>query len=678
MYRRRNIGLPLQYYILLSLSPKAKGGGNSDRVGTINDCLAAYKGVEIITTMDEMNKRRSILRLAIVGVAALCCLVTYLADDRITSTNKSSADMTLRPVLLNDGDAMEEDPLHRLLSQTLETNEDLSIPDWLVNNAGQEGHSSLEEGMQAAMRLQQQQQQESAEIELPGYNIINAIQSSVIFRDSYAILVYDNIDNEFLLLYPSNEEIASAYLKLHAAFDDFVQLLRGAFPDRFCGKDCDELGTCVIYNLISACVCIHVLLFVTVWCILTSYLLYTAIPISSGDYPHLNSHQGCFANFPQASPDCTNTMPILHFGSVFKNYQGLPHMIAMPPPIPSGLACFRQYLRRGKSSVCDGFSSVTSSQQDNYQNLALTERNLGLFANEPQVFNDGDTSKKWDELIPQVIWRGSNFQYLSLMRNGLRNPSLVSGGGDIPTDEIDKIQDVTQRRAAAALALLDKYDKLRPRWKGVVLTAQAEVIAEAKGSLPWANIKLVGEQNKEEGLYEKLLDYGITAQGEKMTPDQMAGYRYQIDIGGGGGTTWTGTIQKMAMPGLLFHHSTVTKDYIHDRMKPYIHYVPVKADLSDLKEKYDWAEANPKAANLIAAQGTQFMRHVGTVEGFGELFDEHFMKPVQRVMNAYEPVSATHPGKSWREVIKQAEGLPDIAVRTKCTASGCTDMEENL
>ena len=46
-----------------------------------------------------------------------------------------------------------------------------------------------------------------------------------------------------------------------------------------------------------------------------------------------------------------------------------------------------------------------------------------------------------------------------------------------------------------------------------------------------------------------------------MNLEELAHYKYQIDIGGGGGTTWTGTIQKMAMPGLLFHHITPTKDY---------------------------------------------------------------------------------------------------------------------
>lgn len=80
------------------------------------------------------------------------------------------------------------------------------------------------------------------------------------------------------------------------------------------------------------------------------------------------------------------------------------------------------------------------------------------------------------------------------------------------------------------------------------------------------------------------------------------------------GTTWSGTLEKMAMPGVLFHHETPTKvkkiifilycitlqrfltsqfptkDYIHDRMKAWVHYVPIQEDLSDLYEKYQWAE----------------------------------------------------------------------------------------
>lgn len=47
----------------------------------------------------------------------------------------------------------------------------------------------------------------------------------------------------------------------------------------------------------------------------------------------------------------------------------------------------------------------------------------------------------------------------------------------------------------------------------------------------------------------------------------------------------TGTVEKLAMPGLLFHHVSPTKDYIHDRLKPWKHYIPVRPDLKDLKAK---------------------------------------------------------------------------------------------
>ena len=92
--------------------------------------------------------------------------------------------------------------------------------------------------------------QEEKPAELPGYNIIDAINTSSIFRDSYGVLVYDNIDDEFLLLYMADEKLTSAVRKLRIAFVDFVYLLRETFPDRFCGKDCDELGTFYICVLL--------------------------------------------------------------------------------------------------------------------------------------------------------------------------------------------------------------------------------------------------------------------------------------------------------------------------------------------------------------------------------------------------------------------------------------------
>ena len=55
--------------------------------------------------------------------------------------------------------------------------------------------------------------------------------------------------------------------------------------------------------------------------------------------------------------------------------------------------------------------------------------------------------------------------------------------------------------------------------------------------------------------YSQYEEVGI-ATGHFMARPDIAKYKYHIDLGGGGGTTWMGTLEKLAMPGLLFHHIT--------------------------------------------------------------------------------------------------------------------------
>mmetsp|Transcript_29643 Transcript_29643/g.61807 ORF Transcript_29643/g.61807 Transcript_29643/m.61807 type:complete len:178 (+) Transcript_29643:2-535(+) len=137
-----------------------------------------------------------------------------------------------------------------------------------------------------------------------------------------------------------------------------------------------------------------------------------------------------------------------------------------------------------------------------------------------------------------------------------------------------------------------------------------------------------------------------------MSSKEQTHYKYHIDLGGGGGTTWSGTIIKLAMPGLLFHHVTPTKDYIHDRMRPWTHYIPVRADLRDLKRKFNWAESHPEMAAKIAQQGTKLVRKLGTPEGFEQMFKEEFEEPLRKMIEAYQPSGRYN----WRRVIKEVEG----------------------
>lgn len=120
------------------------------------------------------------------------------------------------------------------------------------------------------------------------------------------------------------------------------------------------------------------------------------------------------------------------------------------------------------------------------------------------------------------------------------------------------------------------------------------------------------------------------------------------------------------MPGLLFHHVTPTKDYIHDQMKPWIHYVPVASDLRDLKEKYNWAEENPQIAKSIAENGSKLMSHLISPEGMGEMYEQFIVEPTRRVIEAYQPVSITHTGLPWRDILTHLE-VHNLELKWTCS-----------
>jgi len=552
---------------------------------------------------------------------------------------------------------------------SLDIDDEYDIPDWL----------SSASDMTIAIR--QQQQSTSTErsfippqfLSTVQYNLQDAIESTSSFMNTVGILLYTPKSNQFKMYYNTKDmKWAASCRKLSLAFKEFVMLLRHEFPTRF-QQDEDEL----------------------------------AIVISGGDYPKLS--RNCLLSFPNTSDECiSHKTPILQFGSVFRppTYsQSLPNMLMMPMSA-THLTCFTQYGISNKEKVCDSFSEKTPN------------------AKRYMVFGDGTSTKfevrvscVWlmclcacayvmlesrlltiiylfsfflhiislQDLIPQVVWRGTDFGYMGNHINAnLRRPT--------PKEDIDdKIKGTPldfmnpqEKKAAATAELLKIYDDLIPRWKGVVLTAKAEVEAQDdqeeqqddNNVLPWANIKFTTTapvaKDDAKAEFAKLDEY-INSKGERMSLEGLAQYKYHIDMGGGGGTTWTGTMTKMAMPGLLFHHMTPTKDYIHEYMKPWIHYVPIKADLSDLREKYEWAESHPEAAEMIASQGSDLMRYLGTPHGFGEMYQDVFVDQVRQVIEAYQPVSKSLPGSSLEEVLESHE---ELVVKSVCT-TGHDCVEES-
>lgn len=407
------------------------------------------------------------------------------------------------------------------------------------------------------------------------------------FHNVLGVVVYDPADDDFMFFYSKYTIWSTACTKLSNAFEGFTVMARESFPERFQGPGSEEF----------------------------------AIAISSGDYPHISPY--C-TNFPHASDKCSGShAPIMGFGSVFQSTEIFPNMMAMPMPTGENLSCFKNFARSG--DVCPVLQ-------------------VG------QVFGE-KFGLKWEDLIPQVVWRGTDFSYLNHLMPDLRRAKI----NEDLVKELESTEEAN-KKAVIIKGMREMYDNMWPRWQSVILTAESEVEAAEKGTLPWANMKFTGPAGgirEEDRQYDLLAEYGFDSIGGHIGKEELAKYKYHIDLGGGGGTTWTGTIQKLAMPGLLFHHMTPTKDYILDLMKPWIHFIPVASHLGDLKEKVAWAESHPQAAKMIADQGSAMMRGWSTEEGYGEVFDAVFKQPFQTALDAYQPVSSVTPGLSWKDVMEE-------------------------
>lgn len=328
--------------------------------------------------------------------------------------------------------------------------------------------------------------------------------------------------------------------------------------------------------------------------------------ISVADFPSLREE--CFPSRNNGVKNCAVDAfsPILQFGSIFTEKSILPTLMAMP--MGPHIHCFLQW--QNSRTVCDDLIPD---------------------------YHENDV--KWQDLIPQVAWRGTDFEFLPMLYPHLRQPdyemlSSHANNGDSQEAVIDE--------------MLRDWDNLYPRWRGMALTAQAELEAskQAKNDKtpPWINTKFThwtenhhSHLTTEGEYYNNFEKMGIHAIGEYMDKKDLAKFRYQIDYGGGGGTTWKGTLEKLAMPGVLMHHTTATRDWFHEEMIPWGHYIPISEDLSNLRLAFEWAEAFPGAAERIATAGTEFVHAMGTEEVFGQMYDKYLTQPMGNIIDAFQP-----------------------------------------
>ncbi len=84
-------------------------------------------------------------------------------------------------------------------------------------------------------------------------------------------------------------------------------------------------------------------------------------------------------------------------------------------------------------------------------------------------------------------------------------------------------------------------------------------------------------------------------------------YKYQINI--------DGTVAAYRLPYLLAGGSLVLKqdspyyEHFYQQLEPWVHYIPLYRNISDMQERVMWARENDEEAKKIATNSAMFVRH---------------------------------------------------------------------
>jgi len=111
----------------------------------------------------------------------------------------------------------------------------------------------------------------------------------------------------------------------------------------------------------------------------------------------------------------------------------------------------------------------------------------------------------------------------------------------------------------------------------------------------------------------------------KTMADQVAQYRYMIDVEGNG---YSGRLKLLlhARRALLLLDRPY-HDYFYDELEPFRHFVPVGRYSSDLVERIEWLRANPAREKEIIGEAQQFARarltRRAAVEHWAALLEKH-------------------------------------------------------
>jgi len=107
-------------------------------------------------------------------------------------------------------------------------------------------------------------------------------------------------------------------------------------------------------------------------------------------------------------------------------------------------------------------------------------------------------------------------------------------------------------------------------------------------------------------LYDNKLLKNVEYEENLLSIPEMMKYKYLLDIDGWS-STWDATVWKLYSGSVLLKVNSVFKQWYHDELKEWIHYVPVNNDFSDLNEKIQWCINNDEKCVEIINNARKFV-----------------------------------------------------------------------
>lgn len=96
-----------------------------------------------------------------------------------------------------------------------------------------------------------------------------------------------------------------------------------------------------------------------------------------------------------------------------------------------------------------------------------------------------------------------------------------------------------------------------------------------------------------------------------IPPEDAIVYRYLLDIDGNS-CSYSRMAWILYSKSLLLKQSSDNIQWYYKQLQPFVHYVPLKNDFSDLKEKFTWLQQHPLSSMIIASNARQLAEEIFT------------------------------------------------------------------